>query len=165
MSLPDPAAAGPPARGGTDRVVALVLLAFAAGVYALTYRFDEVPAALMAGLGAEFFPRLVLATLAALAVLLALGIGSPPMARPAPLPRQVWLTGAVLLGFMEAIELIGMWPSSLALLVGLGWLWGERSLWKLALSAVVLVAALYLLFVRFLGGTFPRGLLSMAIWP
>ncbi|MGQ0675316.1 MAG: tripartite tricarboxylate transporter TctB family protein [Rhodospirillales bacterium] len=165
MSLPDPAAAGRPARGGIDRTVALVVLAFAAGVYALTYRFDEVPAALMSGLGAELFPRLVLATLAVLAVLLALGIGSPPMARLAPLPRQAWLTGGVLLGFMGAIELIGMWPSSLALLVGLGWLWGERSLWKLGLSAAGLVAALYLLFVRFLGGTFPRGMLGMAIWP
>lgn len=165
MPSPNPAAARPAARGGTDRAIALVVLAFAVGVYMLTYRFDEVPAALMSGLGAALFPRLVLATLALLAVLLALGVGSPPMERPAPLPRQAWLTGAALLAFMAAVELIGMWPSSLALLIGLGRMWGERSLWKLATSAAGLVAVLYVLFARLLGGTFPRGLLGTLIWP
>lgn len=165
MSSPDPAAAGQSPRGGTDRVVALVVLAFAAGVYALTYRFDEVPAALMSGLGADLFPRLVLGTLAVLAVLMAFNIGSASLDRPAPLPRRVWATGAALAAFMGAVELIGMWASSFALLVGLGWYWGERTLWKLAASAGGLVAALYLLFVRFLGVSFPRSLLASLIWP
>lgn len=152
-------------RGGTDRVVACVVLAFTSGVYGLTYRFDEVLAALMSGMGADLFPRLVLGTLAVLAVLMACNIGSAPMARPAPLPRHVWATGAVLVAFMGAVEIIGMWPSSVALLAGLGWYWGERSLWMLAASAGGLVLALYLLFVRFLGVSFPRSLLGALIWP
>jgi hypothetical protein len=160
-----PAEHPPAARGGADRLVAFAVLAFAAGVYALTYRFDDVPAALMSGLDAALFPRLVLATLAVLALLLAFGIGSPPAERPRRLPRRAWVTAGILMGFMAAVELIGMWPSSLALLIGLGRLWGERSWWKLAASAGGLVAALYLLFVRFLGGTFPRGALGMLIWP
>jgi hypothetical protein len=158
-------ALAPRRRGGTDRVVAIVVLIFVAGVYALTFRFDEVPAALMSGLGADLFPRLVLGTLAVLAVLMAFNIGSASMDRPQPLPRHVWGTGAVLVAFMGAVELIGMWASSFALLVGLGWYWGERTLWKLAASAGGLVAALYLLFVRFLGVSFPRSLLASLIWP
>ena len=165
MSPQDSTAPAPSRRGGTDRVVALAVLAFAAGVYALTFRFDEVPAALMSGLGAELFPRLVLGTLAVLAALMAFNIGSASMDRPAPLPRHVWATGAMLVAFMGAVEIAGMWASSFALLVGLGWYWGERSLWKLTASAAGLVAALYLLFARFLGVTFPRSLLGSLIWP
>ncbi len=162
MLQPNPAA---PRRGGTDRIVALAVLAFTAGVYGLTFRFDEVPAALMSGMGADLFPRLVLATLAVLAVLMAFNIGSAAMDRPTPLPRSVWITGAVLVGFMGAVELVGMWASSLALLIGLGWYWGERSIWALAASAGGLVVVLYLLFVKFLGVSFPRSLLGALIWP
>lgn len=165
MSEPGPAAPAMHRHGATDRIVALVVLAFTAGVYGLTFRFDEVPAALMSGMGADLFPRLVLGTLAVLAVLTAFNIGSARMDRPAPLPSHVWGTGAVLLGFMGAVEIAGMWASSFALLIGLGWYWGERSLWKLAASATGLVAALYLLFARFLGVSFPRSLLGQLIWP
>jgi len=157
-------AAGRDGRGRPDRAVALVVLAFAAVTYAYTYWFDEVPAALMSGLGAELFPRLVLGVLALLAVLLFFNIASPPMEAPAPVPREVWITGAALCLFMGAVELVGMWPSCFAALVGLGWLWGERSLPKLGISALILTGALYLLFVRLLGVTFPRSVLGALLW-
>ena len=48
-------------------------------------------------------------------------------------------------------------PRAFVFLVGLGRLWGERSLWKLAASALALCAVLYGLFVRVLGGNFPEG--------
>jgi len=152
-------------RVGADRRVAAVALAFSAIVYAYTYTFDEVPAALMAGLGAELFPRLVLAVLALLAVLLAFNIGSPAMDEPAPIPRQVWIMGGALVGVMALLALVGMWPACFAALVGLGLLWGERRWPLLAISAAIQVAALYLLFVRLLGGSFPKGLLGSLIWP
>lgn len=125
--------------------------------YWLTYRFAVMPAAMVSGLGAEVFPRLVIGVIAFLAVLAALGIGNPPMETPAPVPRMVWMTAAVLLTFVGAVELIGMWPAAIVFLVCLGLLWGERSVWKLSASAVVLCAALYGLFVRVLGGNFPKG--------
>ncbi len=115
---------------------------------------------MVSGLGAEAFPRLVIAVIAFLAVLASFGIGNPPMETPAPVPRMVWITSAVLLAFVGAVELIGMWLSAIIFLVGLGLLWGERSLWKLTASALALCAALYALFVRFLGGNFPPGLIA-----
>lgn len=152
-------------RGATDRRVAGATILLCAIVYAYTYTFDEVPAALMGGLGAELFPRLVLWTLAILAVLLALHVGSPPMDAPAPIPRPVWIAGGAMLLYVGVLELIGMWLASAMALVGLGWLWGERSLVKLSISAVMLTGALYLVFVRLLGGSFPRGLLGALVGP
>jgi hypothetical protein len=140
--------------------VAAVILVFCAIVYGLTYRFDTVPAALMSGLGAELFPRLVLATTALLAGLMALGIGITPMETPSAVPPMVWMTAGAILGFMGAVELVGLWPSAFLFLIGLGRLWGERSLVKLGASALGLCITLYLLFVRLLGGSFPQGLLG-----
>lgn len=137
-----------------------VLLAFCAAAYALTYAFDAVPQAFLDGLGADLFPRLVLAVMMLLAVLLALGIGAGAVEDPQPVPRATWLTGGVMVVYMAALELIGMWPASFLFLIGLGWLWGERRLWRLAVSALALCAALYAVFVHLFGGTFPSGLLS-----
>ena len=104
----------------TDVVVAAVALAGCAVAFWLTYRFATTPAAMMSGMGAEVFPRLVIGVIALLAVLAAFGIGNPPMETPAPVPRMVWITAAVLLAFVGAVELIGMWPAALVFLVGLG---------------------------------------------
>lgn len=144
----------------TDVVVAAVALCACAVAFGLTYRFASMPAAMVSGLGAEVFPRLVIGVIALLAVLAAFGIGNPPMETPPPVPPMVWITSAVLLAFVGAVELIGMWPSAIVFLVGLGLLWGERSLWKLAASALALCAVLYGLFVRVLGGNFPKGLIA-----
>ena len=143
--------------------MAAVALSACAVAYGLTYYFATMPAALVSGLGAEVFPRLVIGVIALLAVLAAFGIGNPPMETPAPIPAMVWITAAVLLAFVGAVALVGMWPAALIFLVGLGRLWGERSLWKLAVSALALCAVLYALFVRILGGNFPRGLIAQ-LW-
>ena len=140
--------------------MAAVALSACAVAYGLTYRFAVMPAAMVSGLGAEVFPRLVIGVIAFLAVLAAFGIGNPPMETPPAVPPMVWITSAVLLAFVGAVELVGMWPSAIIFLVGLGLLWGERSLWKLAASAVALCAVLYGLFVRVLGGNFPKGLIA-----
>lgn len=153
-----------PGRLRSDRIVAAVALAFCILVYALTYQFDDVPAALMSGLGAELFPRLVLWTMALLAGLMALHIGITPMDPPAAVPRMVYLTGGVMFVFLGVVELVGMWVACFAFLVGVGRLWGERSLVKLSASAIGLCIGLYLLFVKFLGGTFPKGLLGDMFW-
>ena len=144
----------------TDVVVAAVALFGCAVAFGLTYRFAVMPAAIVSGLGAEVFPRLVIGVIAFLAMLAAFGIGNPPMETPAPVPRMVWTTAVVLFAFVGAVELVGMWPASILFLVLLGLLWGERSLWKLSVSAVALCAALYGLFVRVLGGNFPKGLIA-----
>ena len=70
-------------------MVAAVAIAACAVAFALTFRFSATtPAAMMSGMGAEFFPRLVIAVMVVLAVCIAFGIGSPPMERPAPVPIE-----------------------------------------------------------------------------
>ena len=143
--------------------MAAVALSACAVAYGLTYRFATMPAAMMSGLGAEFFPRLVIGVIAFLALLALFGIGNPPMETPAPVPRMVWMTAGVLFAFMGAVALIGMWPAAIIVLVGIGLLWGERNLLKLTASALALCAILYVLFVRVLGGNFPKGLIE-GLW-
>lgn len=141
-----------------DLLVAGVALAACAVALFLTFRFTATtPAALMSGMGAEFFPRLVIAVIAVLAVCIALGIGNPPMETPPPIPLSVWITLAGLLLYIAAIELIGMWLASFALLVGLGRMWGERSYLKLSLAAAALLAIIYFVFIRVLKSNFPDG--------
>ena len=147
----------------TDLVVAAVALTLCAVAFGLTFRFATMPAAIVSGLGAAAFPRLVIGVIALLAVLAAFGIGNPPMETPAPVPRMVWLTAALSLAFVGAVALVGMWLAAIIFIVCLGRPRGERSLWKLALSACVLCAALYGLFVRVLGGNFPKGMIAQ-LW-
>jgi hypothetical protein len=147
-----------------DLLVAAVALAACALAFGLTFRFTATtPAALMSGMGAEFFPRLVIAVMAVLAVCIAFGIGNPPMDKPPPIPASVWITVAVLVAYIFSIELIGMWIASFVLLVGLGRMWGEKNYLKLAVAAGALLAIVYLVFVRLLKSNFPDGLLA-AIW-
>ena len=138
-----------------------VALAGCAVAFGLTFRFSSTtPAAMMSGMGAEFFPRLVLAAMAVLAICIALGIGSPPTEKPAPVPRVVWATVAILAAYIAVLEILGMWIASLVLMLVLGRMWGERNLVKLAVVAVVLLGTVQFVFVRFLKGGFPEGLVA-----
>ena len=145
-------------------MVAAVALAACAIAFALSLRFSATtPAAMMSGMGAEFFPRLVIAVMVVLAVCIAFGVGSPPMEKPAPVPVSVWITAGVLIAFVAAVELLGMWLASFALMVGLARMWGEKSYLKTGLAAVGLLTVIYLVFVRLLKGNFPDGLIA-GLW-
>jgi putative tricarboxylic transport membrane protein len=117
-----------------------------------------MPEGITRGFGAEVFPRLVLGTIIALAVVLAvLPGGSAPLPR---IPRVVWYSGAALLVFMGLVRAIGMLPSMFVFLVALGYLWGERRHWLLLLSAVLLTAAIWAVFAKGFGVPMPKGLLA-----
>ena len=144
-----------------DLLVAAVALAACAAAFALTFRFTTTtPAAMMGGMGAEFFPRLVIGVIAVLAVCVGLGIGNPPSDRPPPVPAVVWITMGVLVAYAALLQVGGMWLTSFALMVGLGRLWGERNLLKLSVVSAALLLVIWAVFVRFLKGGFPA-----AIWP
>jgi hypothetical protein len=142
----------------TDVVVGAVALAGCAAAFALTFHFTATtPAAMMSGMGAEFFPRLILAAMAVLAVCILFGIGNPPMETPAPIPPIVWITVAILAAYLVAVEIVGMWIASFVLVVGLGRLWEPRSLWRLSAAAAGLLLVIGFTFVRVLKGQFPEG--------
>lgn len=144
--------------------MAAVAIAGCIVAFALTFRFSTTtPAAMMSGMGAEFFPRLVIAVIVVLAVCIAFGIGNPPMEKPEPVPVSVWITAGVLVAFVAAVQLIGMWLASFVLVLGLGRIWGEKSYLRTGLAAIGLLAVIYFVFVRVLKGNFPSGLIA-GLW-
>lgn len=142
----------------SNRVAATVVVAVAAALFAATFWFEQMPEGITRGFGAELFPRLVLGTIIALAVLLAL---TPASTTPLPrIPRMVWYSGASLLAFMALVPVIGMLPAMFVCLVGVGWLWGERRRLLLTISSVLLTLAIWAVFVKGFGVQLPKGLFS-----
>ncbi len=143
-----------------DLVIAAVVLAACAVAFGLTYRFTATsPASILSGMGAEFFPRIVIGVMAVLAVCIALGFGSPETAKPPPVPGVVWLTMGILAAYVALLQVGGMWLTSFVLMVGLGRLWGEKSWLKLSVASAGLLFATWLVFVKLLKGGFPNGMI------
>ncbi len=141
----------------SHRVAATVVVAVAAALFAATFWFEKMPEGITRGFGAELFPRMVLGTIIALALLLAL---TPASDAPLPrIPSMMWYSGASLLAFMALVPVIGMLPAMFVFLISLGVLWGERRHWVLLLSATGLMAAVWGVFVKGFGVQLPRGLL------
>jgi hypothetical protein len=147
-------------RPHADVTIAAIVLVSAAAVFAVTFTFDKVPEALMQGLGAEIFPRLVLGTIGILAVALALQARGRADEPRETVPPMVYATAAAMIAFFGGVWLIGMLPSMFVFLVGVGWMWGERRLVPLLASAAVLCFVIWLVFVRLFGIALPHSMLS-----
>jgi hypothetical protein len=141
-----------------NRVAAMVVAAIAVALFAATYGFEQMPEGITRGFGAELFPRMVLGTIAALAALLAFQKGSgEPLPR---IPAMVWYSGASLLVFMGLVRVIGMLPAMFVFLIGLAYLWGERRHAVVLLSAALMTAAIWGVFVKGFGVQLPKGLFA-----
>jgi putative tricarboxylic transport membrane protein len=163
----DGAPPAPSATGGeggrwhvhSDVIIAGVILAFCAAVYAATFTFDTVPSSLSQGMQPQVFPQLVLAVMALLALVLAWSSrGKPDLARE-PVPRMVYLTAAVIVAFMGVIYAAGLIAGTV-FTAAIGRLWGERRWWLLALTAIGLAVAVQLIFVNGFGIQMPRSVLG-----
>jgi putative tricarboxylic transport membrane protein len=142
----------------SNRAAAAVAIAVAAALFAATFWFEKMPEGITRGFGAELFPRMVLGTIVALALLLAL---TPASDAPLPrIPPMMWYSVASLLAFMAVVPIIGMLPAMFVFLVGLGYLWGERRHGLLFLSAILLMAAVWGVFVKGFGVQLPKGFLA-----
>lgn len=150
-----------PATGRhSDIVVAAVVIVIAAAAFAATFTFDTVPEALMQGLGAEIFPRMVLAVIVALALVLAFQARHRAPEILETIPPMVYTTAAAMLAFFAGVWLIGMLPSMFVFLIGLGRLWGERRWQPLVVSAASLCFSIWLIFVKLFGIALPHSILS-----
>ena len=142
----------------SNRAAAAAVIAIAAALFAATFWFEEMPEGITRGFGAELFPRMVLGTIIALALLLAL---TPASDAPLPrIPPMMWYSAASLLAFMALVRVAGMLPAMFVLLIGLGYLWGERRHWLLVVSAILLMAAVWGVFVKGFGVQLPKGLFA-----
>src|SRR5215211_7250799 len=129
-----------------DFIVALVILAFCAGVYGLTFTFDAVPAALAVGMGPAAFPRLLLAVMALLALMLAFAARGRDDEVREPVPAMVYRTACAMVAFMGLLAIAGMVIAMAVAVVGMGALWGERRWTLLGASGVGLSLSIYFFF-------------------
>ena len=142
----------------SNRTAAAVVVAVAAALFAATFWFEEMPEGITRGFGAELFPRMVLGTIIGLAILLAL---TPASDAPLPrIPPMVWYSGAALLAFMALVRVLGMLPTMFAFLVALGILWGERRYVLVLITAALMTAGIWGVFVRGFGVQLPKGIFA-----
>lgn len=141
-----------------DVIIAGVILACCAVVWAVTASFEEVPAALLSGMGPAVFPRLVIGVIAVLALWLALSSrgGLDPVREP--VRGLVYVTGAAVLAFMGVLKLFGIYAAILFAVLGIGRLWGERRWWLLAVVAAGMIVAIHFAFVNAFRIPLPRGI-------
>jgi hypothetical protein len=148
-----------PARN-PNHAIAASIAAVALAAIAATFTFDPVPPGLP-GLGAVEFPRLVSAILLLLALILGLTAASPASEEDAPrISSRAWLIFALCLGFLPLMKIIGMIPAIPVFLMVVGLLWGGTPWPTLALSALGMGIAIWLVFVKIFRLTLPKGWLG-----
>lgn len=148
---------------GRNRVAALACAAIAAILFLITFQFEEMPAVITRGFGAELFPRLVLGVIMLLCVLLALEPGGEEASDDIRATPMVFVTGASLVGFMALLQFAGMLIAILVFLVGVGWLWGERRTSLLLLVGSSVTAVIWAVFVKGFGVPLPAGSLFVQL--
>lgn len=144
-----------PAHRTIDRtrlIEALVVMAFAVILFAVTFSFKKVPPILAQGIQPTVFPRAILAIMFGLGVIQAVTALRPSaeeleMLKPkGPIPLIVVLTAALLIGFVALMPVIGTFPALVLFLPALSLLWGERRWRLMALSFAGFAGFVYLLF-------------------
>lgn len=148
---------------GRNRVAALTCAAIAGILFLITFQFEEMPAVITRGFGAELFPRLVLGVIMLLCVLLALEPAGEEAQDEIRVTPMVFVTGASLAGFMVLLQFIGMLTAILVFLVGVGWLWGERRTLLLLLVGSSATASIWAVFVKGFGVPLPAGSLFVQL--
>ncbi|APX90476.1 hypothetical protein BV394_12675 [Brevirhabdus pacifica] len=143
-----------------DMAVGFVILLFCAVAYWVSLDIQKAPAALAQNVQPATFPRMVLAVIAALTVLMmALGLGQPEPARRAPKIIML-VTGALMVAFVMAFEALGPLAAMFLFCIVMPLTWGERFTATLVLYALGFPVAVYLLFDVLLKVHFPPGVVE-----
>lgn len=152
---PPPAGAARGGRLGGAAAEGGVLLVLCALLYWVSTGFDSVPAVLSQNVPPELFPRMLLLTIAGLSVVM-MWQGRGTAVAPMPRIRRILLVaaaawiGCALFAMTGVVTLVACCGALCAL-------WGERRPASLALYALLYPAAVYVVFVLFLGLRFPDG--------
>jgi len=140
-----------------DSLIGVCIIAFCAFVFWLTTGFDEVPPMLSQNVPPTFFPRLVLAIIALLSLMLivtGLRKESEPKEKIEP---AVFVTAAIIAVAGVLLSFIGTLPTLFLVAIVLPVAWGERRAHLISALAVCLPAGVYLVFSFALGIRFPAG--------
>jgi putative tricarboxylic transport membrane protein len=151
-----------PAQAGRlprDLAIGAVVLAFTAVTYWISFDIAEAPAALAQNVQPATFPRMVLAVIASLTVvMMALGLQHKDRARDFPKPVML-MTGALMVAFAIAFEAIGPLVAMTLFCVVMPLIWGAGKSAGLIAYALLFPFAIYMLFGVVLDVNFPPGLI------
>ncbi len=140
-----------------DSLIGICLIAFCAFVFWLTTGFDTVPPMLSQNVPPTFFPRLVLAIITALSVILILqGLKKERDVNEKVAPA-VFVTAAIVAVAGVMLSYAGTLLTLFLVAVVLPIAWGERRLHIVGGLAFGLPAAVYVVFTLALGVRFPAG--------
>jgi len=140
----EPAGFSPSTLHRPDIFVAGIILVLCSLLFARTFWFDLVPDSLAQNVQPTDFPRLVLITVAVIALLIPFeykrklrrGIDLDSDRRD-PIPMAVYATSFALVAFVGITPWLGTFASLLFISAGLPLMWGERR-WKFLVPYVVL---------------------------
>jgi putative tricarboxylic transport membrane protein len=145
--------------------VAIVVWTICGALFARTFWFDQVPSSLAQNVQPPAFPRLVLLTIALIALIIPFehfrkirsGIDLDEE-RAQKLSPIVPITAVILLALVATMPILGALPALVLVALVLPILWGERR-WKVLIPYVLIFPlAVLFLFAEVLQVTFPRGL-------
>ena len=143
-----------------DDIVGGVILFFCAAAYAITTTFEEVPVMLSQGIQPAVFPRLLIAVIALLSMILIIQSRRKPAATHKPVPMVAFATAGLLAVFVAAIDWVGMMLGIFLFCLILPALWGDRRYLWIAVFAVLFPAGIFVLFSKLLEVRFPLGILQ-----
>ena len=144
-----------------DIIPGVVILALCAALYSVTTTFDSDPLGMAQGMPATHMPRLVLAVIAALALVMMLqGFRAGAAEAQALPPWRMWATAAILAVCATLFSDIGVPLAFFAVCSVVPVLWGARDYKVVAAFAVAVPIAIYAVFQLLLGLRLPLGPLS-----
>lgn len=158
----------PPAASAVHRpdlIVAGVIFAVCAGLFANTFWFDSVPSSLAQNVQPPTFPRLVLFVIVAITCFLPFEY-QRKLAKGVDLDEERsdgihWIvpaTGVLLVLLVGAMPTLGAYPALLLICGVLPVAWGERRWLVLLIYVVIFPLAVLFLFSEILQVTFPGGI-------
>jgi len=146
-----------------DLLAGLAILIFCAIVYGISLGIPEAPAALSQNVQPATFPRMVLAVMVALTVLMmVLGLRQKDKRRRAP-KMVMLLTGALMIAFVVVFEALGPLLAMVFFCVVAPINWGAKLSGRLLGFAVLFPMFVYLLFDVSLKVHFPPGVIENLI--
>jgi hypothetical protein len=144
-----------------DATIGLGLVAACAVLFWMTDSFPEVPVMLSQNVPPTFFPRLVLAIITLLSIVLIIRGLTATRVPKEPIKKRVFLTAGIVTASIILMQPLGMLLTVSLLAVVMPMSWGERRYRRLVVLAIALPVAIHVTFTLALGIRFPLGLLAV----
>lgn len=144
-----------------DLATGLVVLAVCGALYTLTTQFDTDPLGMTQGMPATMMPRLILAVISSLSVLMIIqGLRATREQGIALPPWQMWATAGVLALCALLFVPLGVPLTFFSVCIIIPILWGARNYRAVMTFALALPIAILVVFQGLLGLRLPLGPLS-----